>query len=79
MGCLGRWAQLNDFKFAQMALKEALRLDPSYKLAQDNLKGVDDIIAESGGLDSLMDDTADAVRHKPLMKRYIGPTPKVQG
>jgi hypothetical protein len=62
-----------------MALKEALRLDPAFKLARDNLQSVEDIIAQSGGLDKLMDGGGSAVRHKPLMKRYIGPTPKVQG
>uniref|UniRef100_A0A7S0R1L3 Uncharacterized protein n=1 Tax=Pyramimonas obovata TaxID=1411642 RepID=A0A7S0R1L3_9CHLO len=66
-------AQIQDFTHARMALLEALRLDPTYQLAKDNLAKVEEFIEDMVG-----DRGSGALpRHKPLSKRYIGPTVRV--
>jgi len=67
-------AQNEDWHFAKMAFREALRIDPKNKLAKQNLNDVEMLVGQASNMGAASDLQP---RHRPLMKRHIGPTPKI--
>mmetsp|Transcript_16149 Transcript_16149/g.19394 ORF Transcript_16149/g.19394 Transcript_16149/m.19394 type:complete len:352 (-) Transcript_16149:279-1334(-) len=61
-------ARKEQYADAREAFENALKINPSHIDAADKLKMINDL----GDVDE-----PDPTRHKPLSKRYIGPTPKV--